>query len=96
MGIPILVVLWSILRRILAGKNPFKTGDRKHLHFRLLDLGLGQRQAVLIYYLIASVFGLSALFLQSMGKILVLGVLFLFMILILILFYYLDKKKRNA
>ena len=96
MGIPILDVLWSIIRRLIAGKNPFKAGDRKHLHFRLLDLGLSQKKAVLIYYVIAGIFGLSALFLQSLGKILALGTLVLFMILILILFYYLDQKKKNV
>ncbi|MCB0232421.1 MAG: undecaprenyl/decaprenyl-phosphate alpha-N-acetylglucosaminyl 1-phosphate transferase, partial [Anaerolineae bacterium] len=32
-----------------------------HLHFRLLDLGLGQRQIVLGYYAFCAAFGLLAL-----------------------------------
>jgi UDP-GlcNAc:undecaprenyl-phosphate GlcNAc-1-phosphate transferase len=68
MGLPIMDVVWTIARRIGAGKNPFRFADRKHLHFRLLDLGLGQRKTALVYYFFAAVFGLSALFLQSTGK----------------------------
>jgi len=36
-------------------------GGRDHLHFRLLDLGLGQRQIVLGYYAFCAAFGLLAL-----------------------------------
>ncbi|MFA7702332.1 MAG: MraY family glycosyltransferase, partial [Patescibacteria group bacterium] len=46
MGVPILDVFWTILRRLVKGKNPFKFADRKHLHHRLLDLGLSQKQTV--------------------------------------------------
>ena len=68
MGIPILDVLWTIMRRLLAGKNPFKFADKKHLHHRLLNLGLSQRQTVFVFYFLASIFGISGLFLQSRGK----------------------------
>lgn len=79
-GIPLLDVIWIILRRILVEhKSPF-TGDRKHLHFRLLDAGLSHRQAVLFLYALSLVFGLSSLFLQSQYKIIALGVLILVMI----------------
>ena len=44
MGIPILDVIWIIFRRWLwEKKSPFTNPDRKHLHFRLMDLGLSQR-----------------------------------------------------
>lgn len=80
MGIPVLDVLWVILRRVfIEKKSPFK-GDRKHLHFRMLDLGLNQRQAVLFLYLIAALFGTATLFLQSQYKLLTLGVLALVMV----------------
>jgi UDP-N-acetylmuramyl pentapeptide phosphotransferase/UDP-N-acetylglucosamine-1-phosphate transferase len=68
MGIPILDVAWTIIRRLVQGKNPFKFADRQHLHHRLLALGLGQRTTVLIFYILSLVFGLSGLFLQSRGK----------------------------
>jgi len=94
MGLPIMDVVWTIIRRSRKGINPFKFSDRKHLHFRLLDLGLGQRKTVLIYYSFSVVFGLSALFLQSLGKLLALGVLIAVMLIIVIGFSYLDKKEK--
>lgn len=82
MGIPILDLIWTIARRLLNGKNPFKFPDKLHLHHRLIALGFSQRQTVLIYYFIATVFGLSALFLQSKGKLLAIGILTILMIII--------------
>lgn len=68
MGIPILDLAWTIIRRLARGKNPFRFADRQHLHHRLLDSGLNQKQTVLVFYILALVFGLSGLFLQSRGK----------------------------
>lgn len=79
MGIPILDVAWVITQRILNGRSPFK-GDRLHLHFRLLDLGFSQRQTVLILYAISALFGLTAVYLQSFGKLVALLILFTVMI----------------
>jgi UDP-GlcNAc:undecaprenyl-phosphate GlcNAc-1-phosphate transferase len=49
LGIPILDTLVSALRRFLEGRSVFSP-DRGHFHHRLLDLGLPQRQAVLLIY----------------------------------------------
>lgn len=94
MGVPILDVAWTIIRRLLDGKNPFKFADRKHLHFRLLNLGLGVKKSVLFFYIISLVFGLSALFLQSKGKILALTVLTFIMVIVIVFLAYLDRKQR--
>jgi UDP-GlcNAc:undecaprenyl-phosphate GlcNAc-1-phosphate transferase len=64
MGIPILDVAWLIFDRFRLGRSPL-IGDRGHLHFRLLDLGLSQRQIVLLYYLFCSLFGVLALVISS-------------------------------
>lgn len=96
MGIPVLDVAWTILRRLLKGKNPFRFADRRHLHHRLLDLGLGQKKTVLIFYAFSLIFGLSGLFLQSRGKFLTLIILLLVMLSIVIGFWYLDKKKEGG
>lgn len=92
MGIPIMDVAWTVVRRVVARQNPFKFPDRKHLHFRLLDLGLGARKTVLIYYFLSLIFGLLALFLQSSGKLLVLGILVIVMLATVAGFSRLDKK----
>jgi UDP-N-acetylmuramyl pentapeptide phosphotransferase/UDP-N-acetylglucosamine-1-phosphate transferase len=93
MGIPILDACWTIIRRIIVGKNPFYHADKKHLHFRFLDLGLSQKQTVLTYYFLAFIFGISALFLQSKGKIIALSGLILIMFFLITGLNFLLKKK---
>jgi len=95
MGIPILDVAWTILRRLLSGKNPFKTADKKHLHHRLLALGLNQKQTVLVFYVLSALFGLSGLFLQSQGKVLALIIIVLLMLVLVISFSYIKPKKNK-
>jgi UDP-GlcNAc:undecaprenyl-phosphate/decaprenyl-phosphate GlcNAc-1-phosphate transferase len=95
LGLPVLDFAWTILRRTASGKNPFRSADRAHLHYRLLDLGIGQRQTVLIFYFFSLFFGLSALFLQSRGKMLAIGVLFIIMVCLIIGFAWLEKIKNS-
>ncbi len=94
MGIPILDVAWTIARRLLQGRNPFRFSDQKHLHHRLLALGIGQRRTVLIFYLLSLIFGLSGLFLQSRGKFWALIALLAIMMLIIIGFWLLDRRRK--
>ena len=49
LGVPIIDTFWIIVRRIASRRPPF-TPDRGHIHHRLLDLGLSQRQTVLLIY----------------------------------------------
>ena len=94
MGLPILDVAWTISRRLFKGQNPFKFSDRRHLHHRLLDLGLGQRGTVIVFCSISLLFGLSGLFLQSQGKLLALLVLAFIMLLLIIALSLLGDHKR--
>jgi len=94
MGVPILDVFWVIIRRLWQGRSPV-AADRKHLHFRLLDIGLSQRQAVVFLYLITAAFGVTSLFLPSSGKLIALMGLAVFMVILgisLILAYQLKSK----
>ncbi|HAM87930.1 MAG: UDP-GlcNAc:undecaprenyl-P GlcNAc 1-P transferase TagO [Candidatus Falkowbacteria bacterium GW2011_GWC2_38_22] len=95
MGIPILDLFWTIFRRLAEGKNPFKISDRKHLHFRLQDIGLSPRQTSATYYLFALIFGLSAVFMQSKGKIFALGILVIIMLGIIAVFSRADRKNKT-
>ena len=56
LSLPFLDMVLAVARRTLAGKNPWDP-DRKHLHHRMLDLGHGHRNAVLILYLWAALAG---------------------------------------
>ncbi|MFA5184219.1 MAG: MraY family glycosyltransferase [Patescibacteria group bacterium] len=96
MGIPIMDVVWTIARRLVSGQNPFRFADRRHLHHRLLALGLGQRATVLIFYSLSLIFGLSGLFLQSRGKLWALIALASVMLLVVIGFWRLDNKRRSG
>ncbi|MCL5667217.1 MAG: undecaprenyl/decaprenyl-phosphate alpha-N-acetylglucosaminyl 1-phosphate transferase [Patescibacteria group bacterium] len=93
MGIPILDVAWVIIRRLWYGSSPFKA-DRKHLHFRLLDIGFSQRQSVLILYAISAAFGFTAVFLQSFGKLVALVILFTVMLILAISVVVVYKQKH--
>jgi UDP-GlcNAc:undecaprenyl-phosphate/decaprenyl-phosphate GlcNAc-1-phosphate transferase len=86
-GIPALDVLWVIIRRVINGQSPFSHADRKHLHFQLLDIGFKHREAVLFLYLVAIIFGLTAVLSGSLGKLLSLIVLSVIMALIVSVIY---------
>ncbi len=94
MGLPILDTAWTIFRRIMRGQHFFQP-DRRHLHFRLLDAGLSQPQAVTFLYLVAASFGLSSLFLQSRQKAYALLTLFILAVLLLFYLYYILQQKKN-
>ncbi|MBR6513462.1 MAG: undecaprenyl/decaprenyl-phosphate alpha-N-acetylglucosaminyl 1-phosphate transferase [Clostridia bacterium] len=57
---PILDTAFAFTRRILHGKSPFSP-DRGHLHHRLIDMGLNQKQVVAILYSLCAILGLSAI-----------------------------------
>ncbi len=59
---PLFDTTFAIVRRWLKGR-PIFSADREHLHHKLLDSGLDQRQAVLVLYGLTLVFCLLALLL---------------------------------
>jgi len=61
-GLPILETGISILRRLISGRPVF-TGDREHIHHKLLQLGLSHRQVVVVLYAVSAMFALLSLFL---------------------------------
>ena len=48
-AVPVLDLVLAVLRRTIAGKDPFAP-DKKHLHHRLLNLGHSHRRAVGLMY----------------------------------------------
>jgi len=65
-GLPILDTTLSVLRRFLRGQSLF-AADREHIHHKLLEQGLSQRQVVIILYGVSALFGLLSLFLLYPG-----------------------------
>ena len=82
MGIPLLDVIWVVLQRLISGKSPF-SGDRRHLHFQLQEIGLSVPQSGIFLYALSGIFGVSALFLQSRGKLIAFLILVLVMLAII-------------
>lgn len=66
LGLPIFDTLFAIARRLSRGQSPMRS-DRSHVHHRLMDLGLSQKQAVGILYVLSTVLGLSAVLLTAGG-----------------------------
>ena len=64
LGLPIFDTCFAFVRRILNGQSPM-TADRSHVHHRLIDMGLSQKQAVAVLYVISAILGLSAVVLTT-------------------------------
>jgi len=81
--IPIADTTFLVFDRWRHGRSPFQ-GDRGHLHYRLMDLGLSQRQIVLGYWMFCGVFGALVLALPRLYKLVALGVLGVFVFALLL------------
>ena len=68
LGLPILDTAFAILRRYNNGRPIFQP-DKGHLHHRLLDMGLNQKEAVLLMYGITAVLGIAAVLWAEMDGI---------------------------
>ena len=63
LGVPITDTFLAIVRRKLSGQK-ISEADRRHLHHRLLSLGLTHRGTVLVIYGISSIFAMISLLLN--------------------------------
>ena len=63
-GLPLTEAGLSLARRFLSGA-PLLAGDRGHIHHRLLDRGLTQRQAAILLYAVCALFSLFGLMLLN-------------------------------
>ena len=85
LGVPLFDICFAFIRRVWHHVSPMHS-DRSHIHHRLVDSGLNQRQSVLILYLAASVLGVLAVMVSTSGAgkalmvllaVVVLGIIFL-------------------
>ena len=68
LALPIFDILFSVTRRIASGHSP-TSADAEHIHHKLIDMGLSQKQSVAILYTLSAVLGLSAVVLATSGEI---------------------------
>ncbi len=69
LGVPIVDSVIVTIRRISKGKSPLKGGDGgEHLHHRLLAKGWSPHAVIGLSVVLGSLFGITALFLDTKGK----------------------------
>ena len=66
LAVPLFDTVFAFFRRILHGQSPFHA-DRGHIHHKLIDMGMSQKQAVAVLYGISAVLGLVAVLLAGPG-----------------------------
>ncbi len=73
LAIPTADAIFTISRRLIAGKSPL-WGDRGHLHHKLMDvLGWGRRRIAIFYWGTTFIMGLLSLYLNTVSKIATIG-----------------------
>ena len=96
LGFPIVDALWAATRRLAKRRSPFRA-DRKHFHHLLLDAGLSQRQAVVLLYAVAALFGVVALRVGSYDKLLaMIALIFIMAAAIAALVWQGQTRRRSA
>lgn len=95
LALPIFDTLFAMARRILSGRSIMEA-DRGHLHHRLLDAGLSQKQAVLILYSVTALLGLFAIVLMQSSIWKVVGFVAIMLILVYLEYKNVEHTKRKV
>ncbi len=66
LGLPIFDVCFAVIRRVSRGQSPMRP-DRSHIHHKLIDMGLSQKQTVGVLYVISAMLGFTAVVLTTSG-----------------------------
>ncbi len=86
LGVPLLETLSSTIRRLASGRKVYKA-DRRHLFHYLSMMGLSRGRVILVFYALQIVFGGFALAGYYWNRLIVFGLLLIFMVVILTVFY---------
>lgn len=91
LAVPIIDAMWVILERLKSGKRVFEA-DKKHLHYRLLELGWSQKKICIFYWLLTALIAVMALSMGARGKI----IIFLTVCALMVFFYFSIGKIRTS
>ena len=86
LGVPLMEMLSSFIRRLLSGKG-IMTADRRHLFHYLSLMGLSPRMVLTVFYLLSLIYGLFAVSMFFWDRSLVLGFFVIFMVVIFAVFF---------
>lgn len=81
LGFPILDTTWSVVRRLLRGRSPFKP-DRGHIHHKLLALGFKHYEAVSLIYVMHGFLICTTFYVRYQSDILILSVFVVFCVVV--------------
>jgi UDP-GlcNAc:undecaprenyl-phosphate/decaprenyl-phosphate GlcNAc-1-phosphate transferase len=73
LALPVLDTLSVMAQRVSEGRSPF-SADKNHIHHKLLALGFGHHEAVMVIYVVQAALFLLAYFLRYESDLLILGV----------------------
>jgi len=93
LAVPLSDTIFAIIRRTLKGQNPLLP-DRGHLHHRLLDLGLSQKQAVAVLYAVSAILGLAAVVLTASGIVRYLLIVAAFAVAVTVWLFVFPRQKK--
>ncbi len=98
LGLPVIDTVIAIFRRIIKGKSikAIMQPDKGHLHHKLLQMGLSQKEAVLIMYAITAALGLFAIILLESGIWKAISFLILVIAIIAIGYRNFEKEKEET
>jgi UDP-GlcNAc:undecaprenyl-phosphate GlcNAc-1-phosphate transferase len=85
LALPILDTLSVMVQRISERRSPFSP-DKNHIHHKLLAMGFGHHEAVMVIYVLQAALFLSAYFLRYESDLLILGVVTIFFALSITVF----------
>lgn len=90
LAVPIIDALWVIGERIKAGDSIFSP-DKRHLHFRLLEIGWTQKKICIFYYVITTLVAIVSLNTRAFGK----SLTFVIVAIIMIGIYALIRRRTH-
>ena len=91
LGVPLFDTGFAFIRRIIHKQSPFHA-DKKHLHHRLLKLGLSQKQAVAVLYGVSAVLGIFAVLLAGRNTYVRIACLVLALLVALAVWFFVIRK----
>jgi len=86
LALPILDTLSVMVQRVSEGRSPFSP-DKNHIHHKLLALGFGHHEAVMVIYLVQADLFLLAYWMRYESDLAILGVVVVFFAVSLTIFH---------
>ncbi|MCL2201495.1 MAG: undecaprenyl/decaprenyl-phosphate alpha-N-acetylglucosaminyl 1-phosphate transferase [Oscillospiraceae bacterium] len=94
LALPLIDTSFAFIRRLVKGQNPMAP-DRGHFHHRLIDMGLTQKQAVTVLYVVSGLLGIVAVVITTSAQMRVLILVIAVLIAAAVIFF-IFRKNRNG